>query len=63
MESMELEPMLDVETQVKELIDKAVKVGDGGEAQRLTQAALNAAHAAQVLDLIDRSNRKQVGQP
>lgn len=57
--------MLDVETQVKELIDKAAKTGDGGEAMRFAQAALNAAHAAQVMLVITPEKREseQAGQP
>lgn len=61
--------MLDVDTQVKELIDRAAKIPDGGEAMRYAQAALNAAHAAQVMLSITlsithaKSESEQVGQP
>lgn len=45
--------MSDTTQQVKDLIDKATKV-DATDALKFTQAALNAAHAMQVLELIKK---------
>jgi hypothetical protein len=41
--------MSDFEKQVEALVDKAAKTADQDEAMRFSQAALNVAHAAQVL--------------
>jgi hypothetical protein len=46
---MEVEPMSAIETQVKSLIEKAANSSDKDDAMRFSQAALNAAHAANVL--------------
>ncbi len=45
------------EKQVEELIDKAAKAGQPHEAMSFAQAALNAAHAMQVLATIKRNSK------
>lgn len=42
--------MSNIKTQVNDLIDKAAKADDCDAAMRFSQAALNAAHASQVLE-------------
>jgi hypothetical protein len=46
---MELEPMNDVEKHVEKLIEKAVGSDNSDAALKYSQAALNVAHANQVL--------------
>lgn len=46
---------MDIHEAVEQLITKAAKSPDKDEAMRFSQAALNAAHAAQVLADIKRS--------
>lgn len=41
--------MSDIDKQVDELVSKAAKAAKSEDAMRFSQAALNAAHAAQVL--------------
>jgi hypothetical protein len=40
--------------QVQELVEKATKADKAAEAINFSQAALNAAHAFQVLEIIDK---------
>jgi hypothetical protein len=49
--------MSDLEKQVEALVEKAVKAEKSDDAMRLSQAALNAAHVAQVLDAIKRDKK------
>ena len=43
---------------IETLADKANDSGDSGDALRFTQAALNAAHAISVLDVVERSQKE-----
>lgn len=43
--------------QVEKLVKKAVESDDANSALKLTQAALNAAHAMQVLGQVERSEK------
>ncbi len=54
---MELKPMENIEKRVAELVDRAANCPNGSEAMQLTQAALNAAHALQVIETIKQGRR------
>lgn len=46
-----------IEDKVEQLIKKAAEATDKDEAMRFSQAALNAAHAIQVLATVKRDNK------
>lgn len=49
----------DVEKAIKTLVEKSVACGDGNEALKMTQAALNLAHTLATLSCIEH-DREQV---
>ena len=49
--------MSDFKKQVAAMVDKAAGAAKSDDAVRFAQAALNAAHASQVLDAIVRDNK------
>lgn len=49
--------MSDIAKRVGELVDKAAEANKSDDAVRFAQAALNAAHASQVLSIIERDKK------
>ena len=49
--------MSDTKKQIEDLIGKAAGAADSNDAMRFSQAALNAAHASQVLFIIERDKK------
>lgn len=47
-----------IQTHIQELITKAANAVKSEDAMRYSQSALNAAHAQQILDIIDYDRRK-----